>query len=187
MKLIFFSESNLRDKFFIKDFVSHYKLTGKSLLIHAPFGDSVSDNRFVTKRISALLSESMVYNNAFSADQRDLFLLSDGHMQIHADQIHKLLQPIQLLILGPLVRVDGTPQLADPVQMLLVARETLAVEEVLLFPANSRSPLAVQRPLVDTGDDVDRLLAIYEEEAAAIRLAGRLRPARIVSPTNYSA
>ena len=83
MRLLFLSADNLRNGPFIKDLVYHFKGAGKCILLHDHFG-SIADTRFVTKRVSALISEEMILNNGFSGDQRGIF--------------HRLLQMLQQLI-----------------------------------------------------------------------------------------
>jgi hypothetical protein len=186
VKLLYLSESNLRDRLFIKDLVHNFGFAEKAILIHDSFGGTVKDTRFVTKRISALLSESMIYNNAFSADQRNLVHREAGRMRVDTGLIHRLFPPIQLLILGPVIRGETGPELADPLEMLEATRNAFDIEEVILFTANPMSPLAGKREIVRDEADRERLLSVYEEEAAAIELAHRFRPAWIASPQNYA-
>ncbi|MEM7656468.1 MAG: hypothetical protein AAF399_10100 [Bacteroidota bacterium] len=187
MKLIYLSEANLRDRLFIKDFVFNYKSQEKALVFHAPFGGTVRDTRFVTKRISSLLSEAMVYNNAFSADQRNFFSFApNGELQINREAIEKLLWPIQQLLFGPVMTKEGEAQLVNPLELLQLARHTFEVEEVTLFPDNPMSPLGSARPLIDSEAERDRLIGIYEEESPSLNLAHQLRPARVCLPANYA-
>jgi hypothetical protein len=187
MKLIYLSDANLRDRLFIKDFVFNYKSQEKALVFHTPFGDSLRDTRFVTKRISSMLSEAMVYNNAFLSDQRAFFFYDEaGEMGINKGLIEQLLDPIQQLILGPVLLRNGEAELADSLRMLRVAQVAFEVETVTLFPANPMSPLGQTQPLIDSEAERDRLLAIYEEEREVIELAYELRPARISLPANYA-
>lgn len=186
MKLIYLTETNLRDRLFIKDLVHNFGFTEKALLIHDSFGGTVKDTRFVTKRISALLSECMIYNNAFSADQRNLVSRVEDRLQINTALIQQLLPPIQLLILGPVIKGETGPQLTDPLELLEAARNAFDIEEVIVFTANPMSPLAGKKEVVRDADDRQRLLNIYEEESDAINLAHRLHPALIASPQNYA-
>lgn len=187
MKLLYLTEANLRDRLFVKDLVANYKLTEKALLIHDTFGGTVKDTRFVTKRLSALLSEFMVFNNAFSADQRNFFTQSsEGFMELNLDLIHKIIQPIQLLLIGPVIKVNGTAQLADPIAMVQAARQALDISETIVFTANPMSPLGAKNAVIDQSEDVEKWLASYEEERASLELAHLLRPARLSSPMNYA-
>lgn len=188
MKLIYVSEANLRDRLFVKDLVFNYKSDEKALLIHAAFGGTVADTRFVTKRLSALFSEAMVYNNAFPAGQRDFFKESSaGVFTVETDRIETLLAPIQMIIFSPIMTTSsGGDGLVDPFLLLQAARYAFGIEEILVFPDNPMSPLASQKPLIAATDDLEKWVGIYEEEQAALQRALTLRPARLVSPQNYS-
>lgn len=187
VKLLFLSEANLKDRLFIQDFVHNFKFKEKAIVFHAPFGKTLRDTRFVTKRISSLLSETMVYNNFLMGDQRDCFRLdAQGVMTINTKPIDELLYTAQLLIMGPIVKAEEGTQIGDAIHMLEVARSAYEVDEILLFPKHDKSPLAAKKTLIDTREEVDRLLKIYEEETESLELAYRLRPARLVSPVNYS-
>ncbi|MEO1450386.1 MAG: hypothetical protein AAFV07_12715 [Bacteroidota bacterium] len=187
MRLIYLSEANLRDRLFVRDLVFNYKTQDKALLIHATFGGTVSDTRFVTKRLSALYSEAMVYNNAFPAGQRNIFQSNtEGQLVVDTDRIDSLLQTIQMLIISPIMPDEvGEDKLVDPLQLLQASRYALEADEVLVFPDNPMSPLASQKPLINEAADLQKWQAIYEEEGAALSRAMELRPARMVSPQNY--
>ena len=187
VKLLYLSEQNLRDRLFIQDFVFNYKFKEETLLFHAPFGENMRDTRFVTKRLSSLLSEAMVYNNFLMGDQRDCFSFGEnGLLEINTAPIRELLYTAKLLLIGPVVKQNGKAVIGDPLQMLQLARETFEAEETLLFPTKSKSPLAANKPTIEDRSEVDRLLSIYEEESDTLELAYRLRPVRLVSPVNYS-
>ena len=187
VKLLYLSEQNLRDRFFIQDFVFNYKFKEETLLFHAPFGETLRETRFVTKRLSSLLSEAMVYNNFLMGDQRDCFAMQeDGSLQINEAPIRELLYTAKLLLIGPIVKQNGAASMGDPLQMLQLARETFDAEETFLFPTKSKSPLAAKKPTIEDRAEVDRLLTIYEEESDTLELAYQLRPVRLASPVNYS-
>ena len=185
MKLLYLTENNLRDRLFIQDLVNNYKLDEKAVLIHDTFGESVKDTRFVTKRLSALFSEAMVYNSAFSADQRDFIKKENGQVGVNTELISQTLYPIQLLIIGPVLKIDGKIALGDPFEMLQATRVALEIEEITLFTENPLSPLGRKKPGIDGTEELERLLKIYDEEANVINIAYSLRPARIASPQDY--
>ena len=187
VRLIYLSEANLRDRLFIKDFVHNFALKEKAILFHEPFGPKVADSRFVTKRISALLSETGVYNNAFSADQRNLFQPTAEGVKFHTAEAVRLLPHIQLLIIGPVGNSEIGPQLLDPMMMIRQARKELEISDVLVFTDNPLSPLAGKRVLIESEADVAQWSAVYEEESPALKRAFSLSPAYLCSPTNYSA
>lgn len=187
MKLIYLSQSNLKDRLSIQNFVFNFKLKDKAILIHDSFGGTVKDTRFVTKRISSLLSEAMVYNNAFSADQRDIFYLENGALKIKQGFIEKLIPNVQLIVIGPVIKNEqGEAVIANAEAMIDVARKTFQPDELLVFVDNPMSPLGNKRALIETEADIAPFLQIYEEEKPAMERALRLAPARLVAPGNYS-
>ncbi|MEO0473938.1 MAG: hypothetical protein AAF206_30290 [Bacteroidota bacterium] len=187
MKILYLSEANLRDRLFIRDLVNGFKGDEKYLVLHDTFGGTVSDTRFVTKRLSALMSESMVYNNAFSGDQRNFFSRNaEGLIDMNVDLIHKLMEVVQVLLIGPIITENGEAALGDPMELVQTARTLLEADELIVFTENPMSPLATKRELIDTAEDVDRLMKVYDEEKTSIELALSLRPARLVSPSNFA-
>ncbi|WNJ21436.1 hypothetical protein [Pontibacter sp. G13] len=186
MKLLFLSEVNLRDQLFVKDLVHNFKFEDKVLLLHDTFGGTVRDTRFVTKRLSSLLSECMVYNNAFSADQRDFCKMTPDGLKFHAERIDQQLTHIQMLILGPVIAGENAPQLADPFAMVHAARVQFAPDEVIVFTDNPMSPLAQKKEIIQSQSDVDRLLPAFEEEKHSLELALEFCPATLASPVNYA-
>ena len=187
MKLLYITETNLKDRLFVRDLVSHFKLEEKAILIHDAFGGTIRDTKFVTKRISALMSESMVYNNAFSADQRNLFFYNeDGVLSANTTFIETLLPPIQLLIIGPIVKKDGELQLVGAKELVAATRRDFDISETIVFTDNPLSPLGSKNATIANQEEADKLLTVYEEEKASIDLALELYPARLASPMNYS-
>lgn len=187
MKLLFLTRQNLADRLFVRDFVFNFSFEEKAILVHEPFGGTVKDTRFVTKRLSALLSEAMVYNNAFGADQRGLVQThDDGSLIINRSLIESLLSPIRLLVLGPVLSGADGPYLGDARTMALALKNQLPIDETFVFTANPLSPLGSKRPLIDTAEDKVPLEKAYEEELETLALALALRPARIANPSNYA-
>jgi hypothetical protein len=184
MQLLFVTEANLRDRLFVKDLVHNFKFQGgdKALLIHeAPGGSAPA--RALGKYLSALFSECMVVNLVFAAGQRDLFVREETGFRVQADRIGALLEPVQLLIISPVIQDEPVPAL----ELFEAARAALPAGQVTVFPGNPMSALAGrQRQPVLGEQDRDRLLGLYEEERPAIELAYRLRPATLASPVNYA-
>ncbi|MEM9936070.1 MAG: hypothetical protein AAF824_20755 [Bacteroidota bacterium] len=185
--LLYLSETHLRDRLFVKDFVHNYRISEKAILIHDSFHDTVSDTRFVTKRLSSLLSEAMVYNNAFSSDQRTFFYPSGKGYKLNMELVSQLLSPIQLLILNPVLPIKGKPQLVDSTKLIQGIKDSADISELITFTDNPLSPLGRKGEIIRDKQDVSRLLKVYEEEKAALELAYSLRPARLASPSQYDA
>ncbi|MCB0841392.1 MAG: hypothetical protein KDD99_32205 [Bacteroidetes bacterium] len=187
MKLLYLTETNLRDRLFIRDLVSNFKLEEKAILIHDTFGGTIRDTRFVTKRISALMSESMIYNNAFSAEQRDMFSFdNDDNLLVNSPFIDKLLPTIQLLIIGPVIKKAGESQLIHALELVKASRQQLPVSETIVFTDNPLSPLGAKNAIISNQSEAEKWTGVYEEEKNAIQLALELYPARLASPMNYS-
>ncbi len=186
MNLIYLSLANLKDRLFIRDFVNNFKFQTPTLILHEPFGAKIEDSVFVTKRISALLSESMVHNHAFAASQRDFFYYENESLTASQSKIEKLLSPIPLMILGPVVKKDGLEIPVSGKEMVYAAKKSLAIEEVILFSDNPLSPLGNARNVIGDVSDFNALLSLYEEEKASLETALILSPSRICTPRNYS-
>lgn len=185
MKLIYLSTANLQDRLFIKDFVHNLKTKTPMLILHEAFGGTLRDTTFVTKRISALLSECLVHNHAFSAAQRDFFYQKDGELQVAKEKIDPLFAHIHVVILGPIVKVNGEEMLFDAKKMVLAVKNAYNIEEVILFPDNPLSPLGSKKSSISSEEDLEKLLKLYEEEKAALQRGYEMRTARICTPVNY--
>lgn len=186
MQLIYLSLANLKDRLFMRDFVHNFKWNTETLILHEPFGNTVADTLFVTKRISSLLSEALVNNSSFSAAQRDFFYIEKGEIKVAANKITALQKTIPLLILGPIVKENGIEILANAQQMVLVAKKTFDIQVVTTFTDNPLSPLAGKKILVENDAIYQQYLAIYEEEKNALSRALAFAPANLCSPHNYS-
>lgn len=185
MKLLYLSQVNLKDRLFVKDFAHSFKPNEKAIIVHEPWA-TVGETLTVSKRLSSMLSETMVYNTAFSAATRNMITQQEDGLQISVPAIEQHLTHIQALILAPVILVDGQQQVGDIQAMTQALRYQLRIEQVYLFPANPLSPLGNKKPMVEDQTTQQQLLSVYEEEQATIELAYQLRPATIASPTNFS-
>ena len=185
MKLFYFSESNLRRTPFIKQFVSEInQFKDKAILLHAPFG-SAADTRFVTKRLSSLLSEVLVVNMGLNGDQRGLIERDGKALKVNAAALEEKFQTLQLVVLNPLLA--GTEgEIADPLAVATALREVLPIDGTWTFLNNSRSPLAAEKHAVEAPGQVAEWLKIYDEEADALQAAATLAPATLVSAANFA-
>ena len=169
----------------MRDVIINFKLNDKVLLLHDTFAGNVKDTRFVTKRLSSMFSESMIYNNAFYADQRGFFV-KDAHLiQVNTARMLKLLETVQLLIIGPILNGEKGPELATPLELVQAAQQALDIEETIIFPNNPKSPLVAQKIPIGTQEEVNKYLSLYDEEEEAIKLA-HLLSATLASPMNYA-
>jgi hypothetical protein len=186
INLLHLSESNLRDRLTVQNFVHNYKLKDKGLLILDSFGDTLKDTRFVARRLSSLLSEAMVYNMSFTADQRDFFYEEGGKICADRDKISKLLETVQLLVMAPVIKgADGQAKLVDPAGLIEAAREAFGVEELRVFIDNPMSPLGNKQIPVTSEADIAPHLKVYEEERPALERALKLQPTLLCGSANY--
>lgn len=186
MKLVFLSEENLNNQNFIKQLSWNYQLEERSILLHAPFGGKVSDTRFVTKRLSALLSESMVINHAFSGDQRGTFRMENGALKLDPGFISEMLELAPVFVLNSIAAGPDGPEIADVLDAAIQLIGAFEIAEPIVFTQNSRSPLVTEKPVISTDEDVERWMKLYDEEATALQNARRLAPAQIASPANFA-
>ena len=184
----FGENSGCSDRLLIRDLVFKFKTKEKALLIHSSFGGTVRDTRFVTKRLSSLFSEAIVYIYAFSADQRKLGQRdAAGKLILNIKHIEQLLAPLQLIILGPVISDSaGTSVLADGEELLKAARAQMEFSELILFPGNGLSPLGSKAKNIEGKDEYEELLKVFEEEKETLDRALVHAPARIVSPKYLS-
>lgn len=182
MILYYLSEDNLRNQAFVKDLVYHFRPAPGSILLHAPFG-SAEDTRFVSKRISAFLSEELVVNSILNGDQRKLIQVVDGAPVLRQDLIEAGFAQAALLIVNALSE-DGP---VDPEQLIRHMRAHFDITELVLFPSSPKSALGAGRPTVAGADDYTRLQAVYEEETSVLQRALALAPATIANPATFKA
>lgn len=185
MRLIYLSPDNLQNAIFIKDFAFNFPEKGNSIVVHAPFGKGIQDTRFVTKRISSVMSEAMVVNNPFSGDQRNIFQKRSEGISLNGEYLAAQLQLVPALVLNPIMAMGEAAEIGDPLVMMEEIRKALPITEVMVFTRNSRSPLAMQKPIIRAEADVAEWLTAYEEERNALETALRLAPAQLVSPLNF--
>ena len=184
MKLLYLSAENLRSTPFIKDLVWNYKQVGKSIILHDHFG-SVADTRFVTKRISALMSEEMITNNAISGDQRGIFQEGGQGVVVRKDFLEQALQNVSLLVMNALGAKEQGTTMLDPLAVALQLRSAWDLEHIHVFPRNSRSPMVVSVRELHTAADLEPFRAVYEEESLTLANAQRLLPVILGSPSNF--
>lgn len=186
MKLLYITVDNLRNSNFIKELVWNFKDVGKAILLHDHFGVG-RDTRFVTKRISALMSEEMVVNNALSGDQRGIFKIENNRVIVDKEFLDNAFLTVNLMILNPFA-LDGKKIVeADPFDVAKAIREAYGLKEIYIFPQNLRSPLSVERRQLgkDAAAELEILRGAYEEEKIALDAAEALLPVVLASPSKF--
>ena len=186
MKLLYINADNLRNANFIKELVWNFKETGKAIVLHDHFG-GMADTRFVTKRISALMSEEMIVNNPLSGDQRKIVQQIDGKIAINSDFLNKTFEKINLIVLNPIAVSNDLSIAADALEVAKAIRSAFGLEEIYVFPANLRSPLSTERRVLglDAVAELEKLRIVYEEEAVALDAAKALLPVVLASPSKF--
>ena len=183
MHLHFLTESNLRDRLFVQQYVHAFKPESKVLIVVDHFGGTLRDSRFVTKRLSTLMSEQMVYNNAFSGDQREMVRLDEeGEFVLRKEFIAGLIDPLQALLIGAVASTSEGPQLVGGSKLAGALRDAFEIEHLVVFPNNPMSPLSLKQRIISSRSDIEDLLGAYEEEKEALELAARLAPATLSGP-----
>lgn len=187
LHLLHFSLSNLQDKAFIQQFAHQYKFKDPAILVHDAWPGRISDTRFVTKRLSNVLSECMVYNHPVSGDTRGLLKIEDGELTLDREKLFQWFETAHLIVLNPIVSAPSGPELLDdPFRLVRTLRALPEVQDVVLFPDRSLSPLARKTSIINTMAELAELNALYEEESAMLDRAGRILPLRISGPDHYA-
>ena len=187
MKLLYITADNLRNTNFVKELVWNFKHVGKAILLHDHFG-SLADTRFVTKRISALMSEEMIVNNALSGDQRNILKIESGNIALHKDFLDNAFKIVDLIVLNPIALDAGKPIAANSIEVAKAIRAAYGLEEIYVFPKNLRSPLSSERRefnLAEGEAELKVLRGVYEEEAIALDAAEALLPVVLASPSKF--
>ena len=186
MKLIYLSEDNLRDSFFIKDLVNNFLSPGPWWVIHAPFNQSVKDTKFVTRRLSSLMSDALVINHAFSGDQRSIISEVDQQLALNTTFLNERLTEVKSILLSPVIKKGNDLSLVSPAELIRSMQKSFPIEETILFPKNPKSPLAVQKHTISSEDDFGKLSSLYEEELETLKLALEVSPASLATPVNFA-
>lgn len=186
MKIIFLSTENLRNTMFIKDLVWNLKGSGKCILVHDHFG-SISDTRFVTKRLSSLFSEELIPTVAFSGDQKRLLQQAEGDIfSLQLPTVFELFETVDLVILNAIGIGPGEEAQQFPASIWVNAlRQYEEVEGVYVFSKNARSPLVAQPRMIHSEEDVASLREAYPEESIAMDLAVQFAPCLLAAPSNF--
>ena len=185
MKLFYLSKENLNDKVFIHDFAFHFDKKTKAIILHDLFGTKAEDTYFVSKRLSAVLSESMIVNFPVSGDQKNLISGNRELPVVRTELIQKSFETVSVFITNRLI-AGKENEAADLIPLLSILKKEFLVNEILFFPANSRSPIALSPVNIQGREDVEKTLSVYEEERKVIELAFEMRPSRIVSPATMN-
>ena len=185
MKLFYLTRANLMDKVFIHDFAFHFPQKTKAIILHDLFGTTPEDTQFVSKRLSAVLSESMIVNFPVSGNQRNLLSGNPGTPAVKAEIIHKAFETVSVFISNRLIS-NNESEGANAAFLLDFLKKEFSTEEILFFPSNSRSAMNLSPISIGSLADREKALSVFEEEREIIELTFQLRPAKIVSPSTMN-
>ena len=178
MHIIFLSQQNVQDDIFLKDLSRNYSYNTSVLLVHDSPYTSAEDTSFLTKRISAHLSESMIANIPISGHQRNIF--QDGQLRIELLQSWwKLSNTIVLNTLLP----DGNKW--NAIELLQKIRQGLPNSALDIFTRNPLSPLGSSGAEIQSPEQIHSWLEVYPEEKEVLELSLSILPVRIRIPKQY--
>lgn len=182
--LLFLPEQAARDRLFLRDlFATIPKLKGDVFLAHETGAERVEVNRYVSKRISANLSEAMDPNLWFSGDQRNLVAgNTPDELFLDAEKLSNLAAGVHTVICSCTAIVKGTPQAVEPAAFLAAVKDALRPREITLFTNNPQSALNTEARLIETTEGIAPLRTAFPEEEKILQIAGALSPASINTP-----
>ena len=184
MNIYVLTEQNLRNNVFVKDFAFYFKPKGKAVLLHAGFG-SPSDTRFVTKRLSAYLSEELVVNAQLNGDQRGLIYQTDTSAGVRRELLDAGFLQVDLLVMNDLCLMDGDLRHVGLVSVLDGLRAGYPDARITLFPANPLSALGQRAPGIFSAEQAQRLIDVYDEEQSLLELAALITPVHVLNPSAF--
>jgi hypothetical protein len=184
--LVYVPAGLLSDRLFTREvFGAYRRLEGKSVLVHAPrAGATPEQEAFLSKRISAQLSENLVPNLAFEGHRRTLLRRTpEGAVVVRTEVLTTLFQTVECVVLTLTAASDTTaPTLLDPADALPALVWQGQPRQTLFFPSFAQSALtAVSRPAIETELDYARLAQAFPEEEAQLRLGWLCHPVRFVN------
>lgn len=194
--LLFLPAEALKDRLFVRDFFSNFaQLRTKTLLIHGGLPNEIEPTWFLTKKISAYLSENMVNNLPFSGNTRNLLQKlsntdSTAHyFQLRIDLLQDLWQTTDCIVINTVVtnsQLENQVEWTNAENTLIDVQEQLKPNKTLIFIPRVRSPLGgVKAVRISSREDAEQNLNAFPEDASSIELAYQLRPAFLVSAKSF--
>ncbi len=197
IRIIYLSETNQSDRLFMRDLSAGLKrLPEKSVIlqaVHPQMPDS--EAWFVTKRISALLSEANIANHPIAGHHRKLITINnEQQIELKLDlfqslwKVHDAILVTMLAAANEATVPENSPVKLSALQLVPALYYQLAhmktiddqpveVMPVWFFPNNPLSLLASKAYPIEQAADGEKLLTIYPEEKTSIELAMNCRPA----------
>jgi len=178
--IFYLSEANLKDRMFLRDFVVNFGRSKKrGIIIHShPKKATPEYTSFITKRISAQLSDELVPNYPQSLGTKGLVSYEGNQLILKDKQIENLFKMVYCLVLNQFLTDTDIIEIERVIDCF---RGGLGVERLWLFPNNSMSPLGKDLVRVENQGDYEKYAAIYNEEIEVLKTALNCAPAVIGS------
>lgn len=179
MHIVFLSKYNVQDDIFLKDLSNNFKYQKPVLLVHDSPYSKPEDTGFLTKRISAHLSENMVANIPVSGHQRSIFQADT----LRLDLLNSWWKMSGTIVLNTLKK-DGSAWSHD--ELLQKLKYALPEAEVDVFTRNPLSPLGSSGNRIQDPQQIHTWMNVYPEEKEVLELSLALLPVRILIPKQYT-
>jgi hypothetical protein len=179
MHIVFLSKYNVQDDIFLKDLSKNFKYQEPVLLVHDSPYSKPEDTGFLTKRISAHLSESMIANIPVSGHQRNIFQADT----LRLDLLNSWWKMSGTIVLNTLMP-DGSKWNHN--ELLLKLKQALPEAEVDVFTRNPLSPLGSSGARIQDPKQIQTWMEVYPEEREVLELSLEILPVRILIPKQYT-
>jgi hypothetical protein len=190
LHLFYLSRPNLMDRLFLKSFYDNFQRWQKPAIVFHEYIEPNPENaKFLSKRISAQLSENLITNIPISCGTKNaMFVEENQELNLNESVIEKFLETVSVVILNPVVGSQAEEKLIEPLQALKLWRKHNPVMPFIFFPENPLTPLT--RSKISFGanekrDKLEELLIIYPEEKNALELSFRFAPSFLASSSNF--
>jgi hypothetical protein len=178
------------DRLFLKSFYDNFQQWQKpAIVLHDYLQPSPENVKFVSKRISAQLSENLITNIPISCGTKNaMFVGENQELNLNESIIKKFLETVSVIILNPVISNQAEEKLIEPLQILEVWRKRNPLMPFIFFPKNSLTPLArskISFSANENRDKLEELLIIYPEEKNVLELSFRFAPSFLASCSNF--
>jgi hypothetical protein len=178
------------DRLFLKSFYDNFQRWQKpAIILHEYLEPTPEKVKFLSKRISAQLSENLITNIPLSCGTKNaMFVAENQELNFNQSVIEKFLETVSAIILNPVVGSLAEEKLIEPLQVLNVWRKYNPLMPFVFFPENPLTPLTrskISFSVNEKSDKLEELLTIYPEEKNVLELSFRLAPSFLASSNNF--
>jgi hypothetical protein len=185
--LIYLQPKLQNDRMFLREFFANFnRLAGKAIVLQGSEKEDVSHTEFMTKRISANLSEYMVANAGFSGYQMQFIRKEGDLITINQERLSKLFHHVQAVVVNDMVQEAGEYKHADAGTCILAFRAVFPELQVTLFPDEVNSPLGIANEVIVSEKEMERFAEAYPEQLSILGLAKRVLPVRFATAKNFA-